>query len=246
MVLVKRYLTEIILILVVIVLFVAIGFGIRDFYVQNLRFRLDPLEERSIAVDMTDQDILALGSSSIRRWPFGEMNIIGNRIYNAGIDGQTSRQILLRFERLLKKQAPRFLIFQAGLNDIKSIGFINSSQQIEHEMLENLKSVLELCMENSVTAVFVTNFPTGKRNFLRSLVWNRSLDRLIFDTNEKMKNYCISRNIEVFDAYAYLKRSNSLKRKNEYSLDFFHLNAEGYALLNRKMEIELNKIVNQI
>ena len=68
----------------------------------------------------------------------------------------------------------------------------------------------------------------------------------IFDTNEKMKNYCISRNIEVFDAYAYLKRSNSLKRKNEYSLDFFHLNAEGYALLNRKMEIELNKIVNQI
>jgi lysophospholipase L1-like esterase len=245
MVLIIKYLQGIITILIVLTLILAFGYELRDLYKQNIRLRLDPLEEKSVE-EISNCDIMALGSSSIRRWPFHEMNTNGEKIFNAGIDGQTSKQVLMRFERIIAESLPNYLILQVGLNDIKSIGWINSSQQIEKDMMENLRSIMELCTENKIKTVYVTNFPTGKRGLLRSLIWNSSLDKLILKTNGEMIEYCKSRNIAVFDAYSYLVSQNGLKRKPEYSKDFFHLNPEGYTMLNQILEIELQKIKDQI
>lgn len=240
-----KYLLEIITILIVLVFLLAFGFELRNLYKQNLKLRLDPLEEELVG-EISNPDAVALGSSSIRRWPFHEMNINGKRIFNAGIDGQTSKQVLLRFEHIIAKNPPQYLIIQVGLNDIKSIGLINSSQKIERDMIGNIRSILKLCKENSIKPVYVTNFPTGRRGLLRSLIWDSSLDKLILKTNGEMIEYCENMNITVFDAYSYLVRQNSLKRKHEYSKDFFHLNTNGYTLLNQNLEIELQKIKDQI
>lgn len=235
-----KYLSTFIYIIVVLTLFLSFGYELQNIYKQNLSLRLDPLEEKALG-DLVNYDVMALGSSSIRRWPFHEVNINGKKIFNAGIDGQTSKQVLLRFERIINKKPPDYLILQVGLNDIKSIGFLKNGHQIERDMIENVRTLLKLCIENNVKPVYITNFPTGRRGFLRSMLWNDSLDKLILKTNGELIEYCKSMNIFVFDAYKYLVRQNTMKRKPEYSKDFFHLNEDGYSLLNQYFKIELQQ-----
>lgn len=214
----------------------------RKQYSKNLRLRLDPLEEKELQEDF-DSRFLAMGSSSIRRWPLNEIKLFRSSLYNAGIEGQTSAQILLRFERLINRHKPEYLIIQAGANDIKAMGFLSDHKSIEKNYLENVKSVLDQCKVNGIFPIYVTNFPTGRRGLGRLPVWNKGLDKEIVDTNNEMKRFCLERGIFVFDAYNYLVDGSSLKRKKEFSGDFMHLNIEGYKYLNQELEQELQKII---
>jgi lysophospholipase L1-like esterase len=211
-------------------------------YTKILKLRLDPLEEAELKGQFNSR-FLAIGSSSISRWPFKEISLLQGNLFNAGVDGQTSAQILLRFEKLIKKHKPDYLILQAGANDIKSMGFLKDHHSIEKVCLENVKKILEECKLNGIMPVYITNFPTGRRNLIRMFVWNRELDQTIVRTNSEMKKFCNENGIYVFDAYDYLADGSIMKRKKEFSGDFMHLNKKGYKYLNQKLEQELQKII---
>jgi len=214
----------------------------RNLYLKSLWLRLDPLEEKNVGRDF-NQKVLAIGSSSIKRWPFDDITIIHNMVFNAGIEGQTSTQVLLRFERLLVKHKPQYCIIMVGLNDIKSIGLLKHNNEIEIDYITNIKRIIELCLDNQIVPIYITNFPTAKEGILRKLVWNSSLDEFIMRSNNEIKLFCSNHDVYVFDAYAVLVEENSLKRKSAYTKDFLHLNKDGYRLLNTKLELELQKII---
>ena len=214
----------------------------KDLYRQSLELNLDPLQEKSITSEFNHK-ILAIGSSSIEYWPFEDINLTDNILFNAGIGGQTSIQVLYRFERLILIHKPQYLIVQVGLNDIKSIGVLNNQGKIVGNLYSNLTKIFDLCELNNIIPIYITNFPTGRRGILRSMVWNRTLDSLIYDTNSEIKAICRDRDVYIFDAYELLVEPNSLKRKSEYSSDFLHLNSEGYNLLNKRFDLILRTII---
>ncbi len=216
--------------------------GYRALYKQHLQLRLDPLQEKLIAEEFNHK-ILAIGSSSIEYWPFEDIGLTQDILYNAGISGQTSTQVLYRFERLLLKHKPHYLIIQVGLNDIKSIGVLDHSELVIKDFMANFRRIFDLCAQNHIVPIYITNFPAAKPGILRSLVWNKRLDKLIFDTNKKMKEVCMDYNIYIFDAYEILVKPDSFKRKAEYSKNFLHINDEGYKILNVKLKSELQKII---
>jgi lysophospholipase L1-like esterase len=214
----------------------------RTLYKQNLQLRLDPLQEKAIAGDFNHK-ILAIGSSSIEYWPFEDIGLTKDILFNAGIGGQTSIQVLYRLERLLLKHEPQYLIVQVGLNDIKSIGLLDHSEQILKNLISNFQRIFDLCIQNHIVPIYITNFPTSKSGVLRGLVWNKTLDELILETNKEMKKVCLNKNIYIFDAYELLVKPHSLKRKAAYSKNFLHINEEGYKILNMKLKSELQKII---
>lgn len=213
----------------------------RTLYKQNLQLSLDPLQEKAI-VEEFNHKILAIGSSSIEYWPFEDIKLTNNILFNAGIGGQTSTQVLYRFERLLLKHKPQYLIIQVGLNDIKAIGLLDHSELIVKNYITNFQRIFDLCKQNNIVPIYITNFPAAKPGILRSLVWNKTLDELILETNKEMKKVCLNNNISIFDAYELLVEPHSLKRKAEYSDNFLHLNKEGYKILNTKFKLEFQQI----
>ena len=214
----------------------------RTLYKQNLQLSLDPLQEKLIAEEFNHK-ILAIGSSSIEYWPFEDIGLTKDILFNAGISGQTSTQVLYRLERLLLKHKPQYLIIQVGLNDIKSIGLLDHSELIIKNLKANFRRIFDLCAQNHIISIYITNFPTAKTGILRSLVWNKTLDEFILETNIEMKKVCMNYNIYIFDAYELLVEPHSFKRKAEYSKNFLHLNEDGYEILNVKLKSELLKII---
>jgi lysophospholipase L1-like esterase len=238
----KLYLIIIVLTILCIILSVIYLTSYRALYKQNLHLRLDPLQEKETNREFNHK-ILAIGSSSIEYWPFEDIGLSKDILFNAGIGGQTSAQVLYRFERLLLIHKPHYLIVQAGLNDIKSVVLLDNSEQVVKDLAANFHRIFELCAENHIVSIYITNFPASKPGVLRRMVWNKTLDELILETNKKIKKICINFNIYIFDAYEVLVEPHSLKRKAEYSKNFLHINEEGYKILNMKLKSELQNII---
>ena len=223
-------------------LFIVFYKTIRTLYADNLELRLDPLGEDLMNGEF-HQSILAIGSSSIQHWPFEESGLGDDICYNAGIGGQSSKQVLLRLERLLLVHKPDYLILQAGMNDIKSLGVLKNREDIVKDYLDNISKIFALCDSNNIVPLYVTNFPTGKAGIFRSFFWDREMDRLVSQTNDILKEVCSKKGYYVLDAYELLSAPGSMKRKPEYSADFMHLNERGYEVLNNKLKIDLQKII---
>ncbi|MCI5210251.1 MAG: hypothetical protein D3910_15985 [Candidatus Electrothrix sp. ATG2] len=63
--------------------------------------------------------IIFFGDSRIAQWPQPELT--GYEMLNWGIGGETSSQILHRYDAHVVPLAPNILLIQAGVNDLKTI-----------------------------------------------------------------------------------------------------------------------------
>lgn len=223
-------------------LFILFYKTIRTLHAENMELRLDPLGEDLMNGEF-HHNILAIGSSSIQHWPFEESGLGDDICFNAGIGGQSSKQVLLRFERLLMVHKPDYLIVQTGMNDIKTLGVLKNREVIIKDFLENIGKIFALCDSNNIVPLYVTNFPTGKAGLIRSLFWDREMDRLVSQTNDMLKGVCREKGYYVLDAYELLSAPGRMKRKPEYSADFMHLNEAGYKVLNNQLKMDLQKII---
>jgi lysophospholipase L1-like esterase len=218
----------------------------RDSYINNLRLRSDPLEESQLTKVPDVCDIMAIGSSSIKRWPFDSLKSIRTAICNLGIDGQTSKQVLMRVEDQVQKYCPKLLIVQVGVNDIKSIKFVKDKQLVKDQYIENVKKIFALCSRKNISVLYVNNFPAGRRTILRAFVWDKGLDKIIYETNDYFRDFCSENNIFYFDAYKLIVRDKSYRRRPEFTLNFFHLNQKGYNVLNKNLEPILINIIERL
>ncbi len=83
--------------------------------------RLDPLGLRRINVPsgVSEPAIVFYGDSRMAQWP--QSSWLAEPVVNLGIAGQTTRQILDRFDEHLSPLRPKVVVIHAGINDLKTI-----------------------------------------------------------------------------------------------------------------------------
>lgn len=181
--------------------------------------------------------LLFYGDSRAEQWP--EPAWLKGQTMNFGIGGQTTEQILARFDKQLAGRRPKLILLQAGINDLKTIPlFPQSERKIIDTCQANLRQIIDRCHQLGAHVVITTIFPLGKLPLERRVVWSDRVDPAIAEVNEYIASLA-SENITVFDSSAALTGTNG-KLLPECSRDFLHLSAEGYVRLNEALQKLLN------
>lgn len=210
----------------------------RQYYTEVNAVRLDPVGLNSFAAETgssrrSDKPLIVFfGDSRAAGWP--APNIGRFEFVNRGIEAQTSAQAVLRFDAHVTPLRPRIVIVQVGINDLKTIPlFPDYADAIIAACKTNIREIVTRSTSLGAQVIVTTIFPIGDFPLERKVFWSPAIATAIDEVNAYLRSLAAP-NVFVFDAYAIL--SNNVQLRTEYAQDELHLNADGYAALNRELE----------
>lgn len=231
-----------ILCLVVLIGSVALNFSLffaaRHYYILLNQTNLDPLGLQNFRAKSSQRDVsntatanvVFFGDSRSEEWPFPS-GLKGFSFANRGITGQTSSQVLERFDKHVLPLRPKIIVVQVGINDLKTIPlFPRQKARIVANCKDNIQEIVERSHSLGATVILTTIFPVGDVPLTRRPFWSSDVDRAILEVNSYIYSLQAP-NVIILDSYALLAENG----KNKYQRDTLHTNAKGYAVLNHEL-----------
>lgn len=120
-----------------------------------------------------------------------------NNIRSAGIGGQTSSQMLARFDKDVVEMSPKVCSIMCGINDIaQNQGYISNE-----DIMKNIATMAIKCKDAGITCILCSTLPA------KVIGWNPSVGNpapLVADLNTRIKSFAASNNITYLDYYQVL------------------------------------------
>lgn len=220
---------------------------VKGYYRELHEVQLNPLSLDRYGDQPTDPDrqtVVFFGDSRAQQWPTPD-GLPQFEFINRGVAGQTSTQVVLRFDAHVRPLSPDIIVLQMCVNDLKAIPlFPDQRDSIVATCKANTKRIIARSYELGATVILTTVFPVGEPSLTRRLVWSDDVAESVREVNDFIHSLSDD-GVIVFDAYALLVNLNGLLRA-DLSIDELHLNPNGYALLNGALvELFLTKIQSQ-
>ncbi len=212
----------------------------RMYYLLHHSTGLDPLGLSAFADEAPpprqpgQRMAVFFGDSRAAEWPAPD--VTGDIIFvNRGIAGQTTAQVAGRFARHVAPLGPDTVIVQVGINDLRTIPmFPEYRATIIQNCKANLQTIVNLALEAGVREVILTTvFFPGPLPLERRILWGNQVTVAVSEVNAYIRSLEGDR-VVVFDAAQNLS-NGAAGTSGRYSRDYLHLNAEGYAALNREL-----------
>lgn len=206
----------------------------QQFYMQLNGTRLDPLgtqftEFAAPAPPSGDKVVVFFGDSRAEGWP--APTVPGFTFINRGIGGQTSTQIVQRFDEHVRPLQPDIILLQFCINDLKTIPlFPEAKDKIIANCQQNLDQIVTWAHEIDAEVILTTIFPTGKVPLARRPYWSAEVDTAVTAVNTHIHTHAAD-NTHILDSYALLV-NDSGKINPDFARDQLHLNEAGYQHLN--------------
>lgn len=167
--------------------------------------------------------VVFLGNSITEGWYkqhsdfFNKNNFIGR-----GISGQTTSQMLTRFQADVINLRPQLVVIMAGTNDIARNNGIITHKHI----MQNIKSMCELAQFHKIKPVLCTILPAYEFR------WNKELSPAadIKLLNDMIKEFAITNKIPFVDYYSALVDERG-GLPAEIAADGVHPNIKGYEIM---------------
>jgi lysophospholipase L1-like esterase len=166
-------------------------------------------------------------------------------VYNLGISGQNSTDILQRFEfeakSRIKEEGETVIVFALGTNDSQL--FAGKLRTEPEQFKENLKQLNDLARKYTQRVVFIGLLPVDESKTC-PVAWhqdkfykNENLER----NNTIIKEFCEKNSLLFIDIYSHLSKI----KYQELLEDGLHPNTEGHAQMFELIKDELikNKII---
>ena len=134
-------------------------------------------------MDKSEPRIVFYGDSRIGEWP--QPKIGGFEFINRGFAGQTSSQVLLRYDNHVKPLGADIILVQVGINDLMTIPFFPERKaEIITGLKRNLLEIIKMAQEQG-TAVFLTTiFPIGEEPLAPELFWFDEVNLAVSEVNQ--------------------------------------------------------------
>ena len=154
-----------------------------------------------------------------------------NNLINKGISGQTTSQMLERFDNDVIKLQPQKIVILAGINDIAE----NSGPISIEEIIQNIILMVNKALQANIEVILCSVLPANR------FYWNLKIkpsDKVI-ELNILLKNYANSNSLKFIDYFtAMVDDTNGLH--SHYGADGVHPNLEGYIKMKSILEPYLN------
>ena len=150
-----------------------------------------------------------------------------NNLINKGISGQTTSQMLERFDNDVLKLQPQTVVILAGINDIAE----NSGPISIEEIIQNIILMVNKALQANIEVILCSVLPANR------FYWNLKIkpsDKVI-ELNILLKNYAKSNSLKFIDYFtAMVDDTNGLY--SHYGADGVHPNLEGYIKMKSILE----------
>jgi lysophospholipase L1-like esterase len=159
-------------------------------------------------------------------------------VFNRGIDGQTTPQMLVRFRQDVIDLHPKVLVVLAGTNDLAGVTGPARNEDIE----ANYASMAELARLHHVRVIFASLLPAhnytqeSKESFAV-----RPRERILA-LNTWLKEYCAKNSLTYLDYFSALIDEHGMLRR-DLSDDGLHPNAAGYKIMAPLAEKAIAKVL---
>ena len=170
--------------------------------------------------------IVLIGDSITESWKGYSPEFFAENPYliNKGVSGETTPQILGRFNDDVISLSPEAVIILAGINDIaQNTGYISVS-----EIFANIINMVEISHSNNIIPILCSVLPASK------IAWKpeiKSAD-LVIELNEKLKGYCTENNIAYVDYFSSMVGEKK-ELRSDLTYDGVHPDKKGYLIMEK-------------
>ena len=178
--------------------------------------------------DTVDKRIVFMGNSITESWIHNRPGFFKGKPYvNRGIGGQTTPQMLLRFQQDVIDLEPSVVVILAGINDIAG----NTGPMTIEETYNNIISMAEMATSNHIKVILCSVLPA------KDFPWRPGLEPAlkVVKLNALLKKYVDDHNLVYVDYFSAMNDgANGLREILGY--DGVHPNAMGYSIMEPLVE----------
>ena len=183
-----------------------------------------------------NQKIIFIGNSITEMWTKKSFFFKSNTNFtNKGISGETTSEILNRFQNDVINKKPNTVIILAGINDIAEN---NGPIKIEN-IAKNIFKMVELAKKEKINTIICSVLPAHK------ILWNKSIKPTfkIIKLNMILKQFCKNNKIEYVDYYSEMVDWKGGLKTPLYTSkwDLVHPNEKGYETMEEILQMSLKK-----
>jgi lysophospholipase L1-like esterase len=184
------------------------------------------------------QRVVFFGDSITDNWGrlFGSF-FPGKPYVNRGISGQTTAQMLLRFQQDVVHLQPAAVVLLAGTNDVAE----NTGPITDAQIQDNLNSMVAIARDNHIR-VILGSIPPADR-----FPWHPGIEPAarIRTLNAWLKTYAADHNLVYLDYYSALATPEGAMKPDLAVDHFVHPNDAGYAIMQPLAEAAIAKSLAQ-
>ena len=179
-------------------------------------------------IDSNENRIVFMGNSITESWIHNRPKFFEGKSYvNRGIGGQTTPQMLLRFQQDVIDLKPSVVVILAGINDIAG----NTGPMTTEETYSNILSMTEMATSNHIKVILCSVLPA------KDFPWRPGLEPAlkVVKLNALLKKYVEDHNLVYVDYFSAMNDgANGLRDILGY--DGVHPNAMGYSIMEPLVE----------
>lgn len=183
--------------------------------------------------------ILFLGDSITYRWDTPE-DIGGCSTINAGIDGNTTANMLLRFQEDVVERKPDRVFILGGINDILiayQYDLVTLDLHLEKSS-ENIRLMTRMAEKAGIEPVLCSVLPVAPDFVYSPEEINATVKRM----NSSIKKIASQEKVDYLDLWPYLLDPDTKMLQNGYATeDGIHLSTRGYFELLKAYTTYMNK-----
>ena len=165
-----------------------------------------------------------MGNSITQGWVDNNPNFFTENNYlGRGISGQTTYEMLARFQADVVALNPKYVVILAGTNDLA----LNQGYITSENMLGNIKSMCQIALYNNIEPVLCSVLPVYEYS------WRKEVG-VVADTiknfNKMLEGYAKESGIKYVDYHSPLQDDRGGLPEG-YSFDGVHLTGDGYRVI---------------
>lgn len=179
-------------------------------------------DERLAALPAAERRVVYMGDSITQLWGFADPDFFTAGRIDRGISGQTTAQMLLRFEPDVVALHPAMVHIMAGTNDVAG----NTGPVSMRDVQNNIMAMATLARANGIRVILASTPPAGH------FAWRPALRPApqIAALNAWLKDYARRTGATYLDYYGLMATPDGAMRP-DFTLDGVHPNAAGYAAI---------------
>ena len=195
--------------------------------------KLSSRVERLERYTYNKESIVFLGDSITSRCDLNKY-FPNYNVYNSGIAGNMTKDILDNMENRVFVYNPTKVFILIGTNDLVYSGLDND--EIKNNIEEIINKIYE---KNSNTKIYLESIYPVNNSLNKEIVETRTNDN-IKDLNNKIEKICNNNKCTYINMYDNLTDKNG-NMKRIYTVDGLHLNKIGYKVVASKLTKYLNE-----
>jgi lysophospholipase L1-like esterase len=228
------------------------GLGVwfaHEFYIQHQQLRLFPtLETRYADANLALPPaqvprVVMIGDSRIEGWQPKPV-LPGSEIVWRGIGGETTAQLVYRYERDTRGIDASIVVIQSGINDLVAGIALGKGDIAVDIAYRNLQAMIDSSTRLGAEVIVVAVVPPASPPLLRRLVWSDSIYGLVAELNARLRKLA-DPHVRVLAADQLLCGPSD-RLPGRFAADTLHFKPAAYEVLNGALGREIEDLLHAV